>query len=346
MDEIKNIRKRHCINAIKVFAVLLIINSHIEVLYPDEIKFVSSGGAIGNSIFFIISGFFLHIREGFWLFCKKKFLRIYPTCWIALWTGMLLGVKSIPCDFQDILTTFIWPTTYWYIGALILFEIIVYIFEKFKICQNKIFLSLICIWILYYIFLIDKTSLNIEASNLLTVAGFYKCIYLFALFYCGYVLGNKFDYNFLPADSSKVIKSSFACFLICFIISYFIKYAIFRYSFLMKFQGVIQLLNCMIAISILLWAITYENMYSHKMKKEIVFIIDKISAYSLEIYMVQFAVIAFSEKVLLIKFCISWYSVIMCTLLIIGLAAFVLKSITKNLLSILVKLEHCIVADR
>lgn len=332
-------KRWHCINAIKFFAALLIINSHIEVLYPDELKFVSSGGAIGNSIFFIISGFFLHIKDGFWVFCKKKIMRLYPTCWIALCMGMLVGAKSIPYGIQDVLKTFIWPTSYWYVGALILFEVIVYILEKFKIDKNRFFLLLICIWILYYTFLLDKTAMNIEATNLLTISGFYKCIYLLALYYCGYILG-KLDYKFQTDDSSIIIRRSLCCFITSFIACYLAKYAISRYSSLLKYQGIIQLFNCLIAISILIWAITYENAYFQKINEKVVIIIDKISEYSLEMYMVQFAVIAFCEKVLLIKFCMPCYLVIMCTLLLIGLFAFVLKSITKNLLNILVKLER------
>ena len=46
------------IDILKVFAVLLVINSHMEVCYhPYEM--LATGGAIGDALFFFCSGFTL-----------------------------------------------------------------------------------------------------------------------------------------------------------------------------------------------------------------------------------------------------------------------------------------------
>lgn len=55
------IRKQHIhyifIDYLKTVAVLLVINSHFDCLYP--IPALATGGAMGNALFFIVSGFCL-----------------------------------------------------------------------------------------------------------------------------------------------------------------------------------------------------------------------------------------------------------------------------------------------
>ena len=50
-------KRLYYIDLLKVIAVFLIINSHCEPVY--RIKQLATGGALGNSLFFICSGFCL-----------------------------------------------------------------------------------------------------------------------------------------------------------------------------------------------------------------------------------------------------------------------------------------------
>lgn len=45
------------IDILKFFAALLITNSHMGLLYPDSLAKFSTGGAIGDVLFFFCSGF-------------------------------------------------------------------------------------------------------------------------------------------------------------------------------------------------------------------------------------------------------------------------------------------------
>jgi len=72
---------------LRALAIILVINSHLDRYYP--IPYIGTGGAIGNSIFFFLSAFGLHIsqlnqsqyfREWF----GKRIGRIYPSLWIVL----------------------------------------------------------------------------------------------------------------------------------------------------------------------------------------------------------------------------------------------------------------------
>lgn len=51
------------IDILKVFAVFLVMNSHMELCY-GEYGFLATGGAIGDALFFFCSGFTLLMGGG------------------------------------------------------------------------------------------------------------------------------------------------------------------------------------------------------------------------------------------------------------------------------------------
>lgn len=77
-----------CIDILKFFAALLITNSHCDMLYPEDMKVLASGGAIGDVLFFFCSGYTLFLGRGgdFFNWYKRRIKRIYPTvfAWAAV----------------------------------------------------------------------------------------------------------------------------------------------------------------------------------------------------------------------------------------------------------------------
>lgn len=66
------------IDYIKCLACLLILNSHVGVLYPDTLQKAAGGGYFGNSLFFFVSGYcLLNIRESFPKWYLKRIIRVY-----------------------------------------------------------------------------------------------------------------------------------------------------------------------------------------------------------------------------------------------------------------------------
>ena len=64
------------ISFLRTFAALIIINSHCGSLYP--ISALAKGGALGNSLFFLMSGFLLYpLKLGFSEWIKKRYIRLY-----------------------------------------------------------------------------------------------------------------------------------------------------------------------------------------------------------------------------------------------------------------------------
>lgn len=74
-----------CIDVIKFFAVLLIINSHIDVCYV-KCNVLATGGAIGDAFFLFCSGYTLFRKDlgRFDNFLKKRINRIYPSVFACI----------------------------------------------------------------------------------------------------------------------------------------------------------------------------------------------------------------------------------------------------------------------
>lgn len=68
------------IDVVKFLAVLLIINSHADIMYP-KFQILATGGAIGDCLFLFCSGFTLFWggQKSFGCYYKRRICRIYPS---------------------------------------------------------------------------------------------------------------------------------------------------------------------------------------------------------------------------------------------------------------------------
>lgn len=87
------INRRDCsIDILKFLAVFLIINSHMDALYP-KFKILATGGAIGDVLFLFVSGYTLFLSNRklrFDNWYKRRINRIYPSVIICVLMGALL----------------------------------------------------------------------------------------------------------------------------------------------------------------------------------------------------------------------------------------------------------------
>ena len=132
---------------LRFIAVLLITNSHLDSLYP--IPGLASGGALGNAIFFMLSGLGLALSsqkklpEHFLSWFSARATRIYPALWISLACLSLLTPQPwTGHDWVAILQGLFYPTSFWFISALILFYGLIYPILKAKL-QARTLLCLI-----------------------------------------------------------------------------------------------------------------------------------------------------------------------------------------------------------
>ena len=81
-------------NALRCLAILLVINSHMDILYP--VPQLSTGGAIGNALFFMLSAYGITLSERkksqtFSEYFGKRVTRVY----IPVWTCVVFLVVPI-----------------------------------------------------------------------------------------------------------------------------------------------------------------------------------------------------------------------------------------------------------
>lgn len=110
---------------LKAFACLLITHFHTDILLPPSIASLAFGGDIGNNIFFAVSGFTLYSSishansKDFLKWYAKRVSRIVPLVLFFDALSIALGYASLTHPI-DIVKVFIYPTLFWFAGAILL----------------------------------------------------------------------------------------------------------------------------------------------------------------------------------------------------------------------------------
>src|SRR5206468_4902650 len=80
---------RNSTNFLRVLAIILVVNSHMDNLYPPQVAFLATGGMIGNALFFMLSacGLLVSMQEhprAFGEWYARRIIRIYPSVWVTV----------------------------------------------------------------------------------------------------------------------------------------------------------------------------------------------------------------------------------------------------------------------
>ena len=115
----------------------LIVNSHLEEFWPRS--FLAVDGLLGNSLFYLMSGFGIGSSlfsrpQRFWPFLARRLVRIYPTVMIAvlLFVGGVGGrayatVNGLPSwTLDEAFRALIWPTPFTYVRNIVAIYVIGY----------------------------------------------------------------------------------------------------------------------------------------------------------------------------------------------------------------------------
>jgi peptidoglycan/LPS O-acetylase OafA/YrhL len=116
---------------LRCIAILLITHSHLDALYPAPQ--IATGGALGNALFFLSSGYGLaeglrSVPSGFGSWYASRLLRLYPATVITV-AVFELGARGgwMHWSVLDYLAMFVWPTPAWFISALLIFYLGLYL---------------------------------------------------------------------------------------------------------------------------------------------------------------------------------------------------------------------------
>ena len=112
------------IDILKFLAVLLITNSHMELLY-GKYSFLATGGTLGDVLFFFCSGFTLFMKpitsiKDFPNWYKRRINRIYPT---------VLAIAIIKCSFCDShkdINSILLSGGGWFVQCIMIYYVVIY----------------------------------------------------------------------------------------------------------------------------------------------------------------------------------------------------------------------------
>ncbi|WP_237067315.1 acyltransferase [Microbulbifer guangxiensis] len=167
------------------FAVFLITNSHLDTLYP--VPQLGTGGAIGNVIFFFLSGYGLAISWGvrggetFAPWILRRIVRVYPSVLVVNILFLLVVPRlEVDASIESIFSVFVWPTQFWFISAIIVFYFVIYAVLQGNYLRYAPFIILL-LWIPY---LVIYSGLELDRFSI-EDAGYFKWIHYFQIMLFG-----------------------------------------------------------------------------------------------------------------------------------------------------------------
>lgn len=263
------------IDILRFFAAILITNSHMEILYHPY-EFLSTGGAIGDALFFFASGFTLFLGEmrRFDNYYKRRINRIYPTvfCWAF--------IASLFLNSDANMKTIILTGGNWFVSCIMIYYVILYFIRKYIYHHLTLVLGLAASIVLIWYFFEDKTTVFMYRNT------FFKWGHYFLFMLLGAILGDaKKKWNFvLKKDSLKLV--------LCITTYYAILALADGYEKMTKFQilSLLPLLGAVFYFYKICNSKLLRKIYYSKFNKIIVL----ISMLCLEIYLVQGAL--FTDK--------------------------------------------------
>ncbi len=126
----------HDTDFMRAAAALLICNSHLKQIYPHT--WLAGDGLIGNSLFFFLSGFGIalsgkSLRLGFFKWYLRRVNRIYPACTLCtIFFVFIFGGQWRYAHPLDYLSTFVWPTPYFYVTIIMIIYMPIYLVGRIR----------------------------------------------------------------------------------------------------------------------------------------------------------------------------------------------------------------------
>ena len=189
---------------LRFIAILLVINSHMDEIYP--LPLFATGGAIGNALFFMLSAYGLLLSQQahpqtLTTYMSKRLIRIYPVIWSSLLLLVLplslyyyhyfpayYTVMAQLFGFKDPLSLignlFYPPEDYWFLRALMFYYLIGFFFLR-DYHPKKIFTALGVLTLVYffsYLQFTDFSTLVIEQTIAFKLI-FYAMVFLVGIYF-------------------------------------------------------------------------------------------------------------------------------------------------------------------
>lgn len=143
------------IDILKFLAALLITNSHMGLLYPESLVKLSTGGAIGDALFFFCSGFTLFLGRGgdFFNWYKRRINRIYPT--ILMWAVIQAFVFKVGygMDFT------ILHGGGWFVSCIMIYYVFLYFIKRYFVNRLRWVFAFVGIVVMGWYLMEDSSTI-------------------------------------------------------------------------------------------------------------------------------------------------------------------------------------------
>ncbi len=185
IDNSSHKERDYAIDIVKFLAVLLIINSHADIMYP-KLRILATGGAIGDCLFLFCSGFTLLWGgvKSFDNYYKQRICRIYPSVFMSvafihiITMNGEIGWKELICTKPFIVAIMVYYVLLYFVQR--------YAFDRLKeILWCVVFVSLVA-----YIFWFPN-KYEVSNEGLYGHLTFYRWIPYFAAMLLGAYTGIK-----------------------------------------------------------------------------------------------------------------------------------------------------------
>ncbi len=269
---------------IKTFAAALICNSHMEELYP--ISAMAVGGSLGNSLFFIVSGFLISTKTeiGPVRWYLKRCSRLYPSYWILNLVLLVVGDYDIT-TIQEFFYRFILPIkSFWFVGAILIFYALFYfVIRSGRHNLQYWFLVTNIVYFIGYVFFLDLSRWTVEGS------GYFKFIFYFDVMLCGYWI--KVNFAKIKEFAEKYRVGCLTGSVLSIVAFLGIRLAMIAVPIVTYVQFLVQASSLFFAGFTFMTALSFEPSLKHQKDSIIGKVLLLISSSTLEIYLVNYVLI-------------------------------------------------------
>ena len=178
----------YVIDYLKAIACLIILNFHFDVLYPDKLSVLAFGGDIGNNIFFAVSGFTLFSSinrtkfSGILSWYGKRLLKLLPMIAVFYVCSVAFGFTEIN-SVQQFVYNFIFPTIYWFTGAILIFYPLIFVYGKIE--KRFTFFAAAAIMLVLYLMIGGIFAERYVMGFFAMTAGYSFFCSMYSIAFCG-----------------------------------------------------------------------------------------------------------------------------------------------------------------